>query len=356
MRARDLGLAIGEGRPGPLNAITDVAGVRVGHATIAEGEAVRTGVTVVIPAEGDPAAEPVLAGYHCLNGYGELIGAEWVRESGLLTAPVALTNTYSAGVVRDAIVAAGLVRGERRSRWPHPVVGETNDGVLSDIEGMHVRSHHVLEALASARGGPVAEGCVGAGTGTVAFGFKGGIGTASRVLPAAEGGWTLGVLVQANHGRRARFCVDGVPVGLELGPDVVPLPPPPPGRGGSVVVLVATDAPLLPHQCTRLAHRAALGVARTGGAGEDGSGDFFLAWSTGNRVQAGPGGVAGVRMLTGGRIDPLFHAVIEAVEEATVNALLAAETTSGKDGAVAYRLDPGLLAQVLARYQPGPQD
>src|SRR5829696_326108 len=219
MRARELGITIGTGRPGPGNAITDVAGVRVGHATLVRGEDVRTGVTVVFPSADDPDTEPVFAGCHRLNGNGELTGLEWVRESGLLTSPVAITNTHSVGVVRDALIAARLASGPpREEAWSLPVVGETWDGTLNDIDGMHVRPEHVVEAIEAAGPGPVPEGNVGGGTGMICHGFKGGVGTASRVLEEADGGWTVGVLVQANHGRRERLRIEGVPVGEELPP------------------------------------------------------------------------------------------------------------------------------------------
>ena len=340
MRARDLGLAIGSGQPGAQNAITDVAGVRVGHTTLVEGEDVRTGVTVVRP------PEQAFAGAHRLNGNGEVTGLEWIRESGLLTTPIGLTNTFSVGVVRDAIVAAQHVAG--RGEWHLPVVGETYDGRLNDIAGMHVRGEHMFEALEGAAGGPVAEGNVGGGTGMVCHGFKGGIGTASRVV----GGFTVGVLVQANHGRRQRLQIEGVPVGSELGPDRVPLPPSlDAGSGaGSIIVLAATDAPLLPHQCERLAQRAALGVARTGGAGENSSGDFMLAFSTGNRGLTAGSATIDVQMLPNERIDPLFYAVIEATEEAIVNALLAAETMTGRGGATVHALEADALLEIMRRH------
>jgi len=354
MRARELGIVIGTGRPGPENAITDVAGVRVGHATLVRGDDVRTGVTVVFPSADDPDIEPVFAGCHRLNGNGELTGLEWVRESGLLTSPVALTNTHSVGVVRDALIAARLASGPpREEAWSLPVVGETWDGTLNDIDGMHVRPEHVVEAIEAARPGPVPEGNVGGGTGMICHGFKGGIGTASRVLEDADGGWTVGVLVQANHGRRERLRIEGVPVGEELPADVVPEPGPPrPTRGGSIIILAATDAPLLPHQCDRLAQRAGLGVARTGGAGENSSGDIFLAFATGNRGLAGGRLILPLEMLSGERIDPLFYAVIEATEEAIVNAMVAAETMTGRGGAVAHRLDHDRLLEIMERYRP----
>ena len=332
MRARDLGLAIGEGTAGPLNAITDVRGVRVGHATLIEGDDVRTGVTVLVPPEGVH-----FAGSHCLNGNGELTGLAWVKESGLLTTPIGLTNTHSVGVVRDALCAAA--RGE--ADWSLPVVGETWDGLLNDINGFHVKAEHVFEALESASDGPVAEGNVGGGTGMICHGFKGGIGTASRVAD----GYTVAVLVQANHGRRSRLQVNGVPVGRVLGPERIALPARPPA-GGSIIVLAATDAPLLPHQCERLAQRAALGVGRTGGAGENSSGDFVVAFATGNSGLMEGRETISVAMLANERIDGLFYAAIEATEEAIVNALLAAETMTGKGGTV-HRLDPDLFADVV---------
>jgi D-aminopeptidase len=350
VRARELDIAIGSGRAGELNAITDVPGVRVGHTTLVEGEAVRTGVTVIFPVERDVGAEPVFAGCHRLNGNGELTGLEWVRESGMLTTPVALTNTHSVGVVRDALVAASEPK-----LWSLPVVGETWDGFLNDINGMHVRPEHVFLAIDEASGGPVAEGSVGGGTGMICHGFKGGIGTASRVLDEAAGGYTVGVLVQANHGRRERFRVDGLPVGDVLDGDRIPKPRPggaQPGAG-SIIVVVATDAPLLPGQCNRLAQRAGFGIARSGGVGEHSSGDLILAFATGNEgLGAGESGAAPtvpLRMLGNARINPLFDAVIEATEEAILNALLAAETMVGRDGNTAYGLDADALVAALSR-------
>jgi D-aminopeptidase len=337
-RARDLGIRIGDLEPGPLDAITDAPGTKVGHTTIVEGDDVRTGVTVVVPGE-----LPAFAGTHRLNGNGELTGLEWVRESGLLTTPIGLTNTFSVGVVRDAIVAAQHAAG--LGDWHLPVVGETYDGVLNDIAGMHVRPEHVHAALDAASDGPVAEGAVGGGTGMICHGFKGGIGTASRVT---DDGYVVGVLVQANHGRRPRLTIDGVPVGRELGADRVPLPPRPDQVAGSIIVLVATDAPLLPHQCDRVALRAGFGVGRTGGAGENSSGDLILAWSTANTI--GSRATQAVTMLANERIDQVFYAAIEATEEAIVNALLAAETTTGLGGRTAHRLEHGLLTEVLERH------
>jgi D-aminopeptidase len=344
VRARELGVAIGTGEPGPNNAITDVAGARVGHTTLIEGDSVRTGVTVLFPHEGDPAADPVFAASHRLNGNGELTGLEWVRESGLLTSPVGLTNTFSVGVVRDALVAAAPPEPD----WHLPVVGETYDGFLNDIRGMHVRPEHVDAAIAAAASGPVLEGSVGGGTGMICHDFKGGIGTASRVA----GEHVVGVLVQANYGRRRRFRVDGLPVGEAIG-ERIPLRERGDG-GGSIIGIVGTDAPLLPHQCARLAQRAALGVARVGGVGEHSSGDIFLAYATGNRDLAAleqPGEVA-LRMQSYAHANELFDAVIEATEEAILNALLAAETMAGRDGNIVYALDPDVLVETLTRLRP----
>lgn len=298
------------------DAITDVAGVRVGHCTVRRDPDVRTGVTVVVPPD-----LPLFAGAHVLNGNGEVTRLAWMRESGLLTTPIGLTNTHSVGVVRDALVAA--VDPEA---WALPVVGETYDGFLNDINGMHVTRDHVFEALDDAKDGPVAQGCVGSGTGMICHGFKGGIGTASR--QAAD--YTVGVLVQANHGRRARLTIGGDNVGAR---STVPLPEDAPEGAGSIVVVVATDAPLLPHQCERVAQRAALGVARIGGAGENSSGDFMLCFATGNtKVDQ----LDTVRKLRDTEIDELFYAAIDATEGAIVNALLYAETTTGRNGRTVY--------------------
>jgi D-aminopeptidase len=321
VKAGELGIRIGELEPGPHDAITDIAGIRVGHTTLIEGDDVRTGVTVVVPT---PDGAPCFAAAHRLNGNGEVTGLEWIRESGLLTTPIGLTNTFSVGVVRDALVAAQ--HAANRGRWHLPVVGETYDGFLNDIEGMHVTAEHTFAALESANAGAVEQGAVGGGTGMICHGFKGGIGTASRTTSEAH---TVGVLVQANHGRRGRLAVNGVAVGRLI--ENVPLPEEKEDASdGSIIVVVATDAPILPHQCARLAQRSALGIARTGGAGENSSGDFALAFSTGNRNPvAGP-----VDFVANDDIDPLFYATIEATEEAIVNALLNAETMSGRSGTV----------------------
>jgi len=387
MRARDHGIVIGGLSPGPLNAITDVAGVRVGHTTLIRGDGprvvgegpVRTGVTVVVPHDGDVFIEPVFAGCHRLNGNGELTGLEWVRESGFLTSPVAITNTHSVGVVHDALlVHAVRAHPPHTEFWSLPVVGETYDGVLNDINGFHVRPEHLDAALAGATGGPVAEGGVGGGTGMICHEFKGGIGTASRVVPADGGGFTVGALVQANYGWRNLLRIDGVPIGEAIPTSDVPSPwdaadalaaargggtsTLAPGSG-SIIVVLATDAPLLPHQCERLAQRAGLGIARMGGIGSDGSGDIFVAFATGNRGLPGPEPRKGtgapishaVRMLDDGRITPLFQAAVEAVEEAIVNALLVAETMTGAEGITAYGLDGERVVEIMARHGRGPK-
>lgn len=365
MRARDLGIAVGTQACGENNAITDVPGVKVGHVTLNRGEGalrvgegpVRTGVTVVVPHEGIWEL-PVFAASHRLNGNGEMTGLEWIRESGTLTTPVALTNTHGVGVVRDALVSEHVrARDEGTLFWSMPVVGETYDGILNDINGHHVRSEHVTEALAAARDGPVDEGSVGGGTGMICHEFKGGIGTSSRRLADEDGGYTLGVLVQANHGRRERLTIAGVPVGRALPAEEIPVPHPPElsaAGAGSIIVIAATNAPLLPHQCARLAQRAGLGVGRAGGVGENNSGDLFLAFATGNQGlhaealgHAVPPTVE-LEMVPNERMTPMFDAVVDATEEAIVNALLAARSMTGRDGVTAHGLPAERLVEVLA--------
>ena len=360
MRARDLGIVIGQLPTGRLNAITDVAGVRVGHRTVIRGDAVRTGVTVILPHEGDPGSEPVFAASHTLNGNGEMTGLEWIRESGLLTTPIALTNTHSVGIVHHALVGASArhrAEGRRSGpAWSLPVVAETWDGYLNDIDGQHVTEDDLLAALEAAADGPVAEGNVGGGTGMKAFGFKAGIGTASRMVDADDGGYTVGSLVQANFGVRERLMVDGVPIGREIPRTEIPGPDRG-SDGGSVIVVLATDAPLVAHQCRRLAQRAALGIARTGGGGENDSGDLFLAFATGNRgltaEDEGRSVTHAIEMLDDDHITPLFWAAIEATEEAVLNALLAAETMSG-NGVTFHALPADRLLEIMARYGRGP--
>jgi D-aminopeptidase len=369
-RFRDLGLTLGHLTPGPHNAITDVAGVRVGMTTLIDGEGplvvgqgpVRTGVTAILPHDGI-GTHPVFAGSHTLNGNGEMTGLEWVRESGQLTTPVAITNTHSVGVVRDAIVAHEMARRDARSSfWSLPVVAETYDGALNDINGMHVTAEHLHQAIATASDGPVPEGNVGGGTGMICHEFKGGSGTASRLVK----GWTVGALVQANYGDREHLLVDGVPVGRELGRDVVPSAWDEEeaiarAGAGSIIVVLATDAPLLPHQLRRLAQRAGLGIARMGGAGAHSSGDIFLAFSTANadklesyKMEDGTDAFH-VTMLPDGAMTDLFWGAIEATEEAIVNALIAAETMTGRDGITAHALPHEDLLRIMTAYGRGPR-
>ena len=307
---------------------------------------------MILPRTGEMETEPVFAGAHVLNGNGEMTGLPWVEESGLLTTPVAITNTHSVGVARDALIAYAVGRGSLTAwDWGLPVVAETWDGFLNDINGMHVRPEHVFAALDGARSGPVAEGCVGGGTGMICHEFKGGIGTASRLLNQQQGGWTLGVLVQANYGDRALLRIDGVPVGQAIGPDEVPLPGAARPGAGSIIGIVATDAPLLPGQCRRLAQRVGLGVARMGGVASDSSGDIFLAFSTANRPAQADSDVAMVRMLANAAMTPLFEAVMEATEEAIANALCVATTLTGIDGHTAHALPHERLREVLRHYR-----
>ena len=378
-RARELGIAasIG-GTPGALDAITDVAGVEVGHTTLISGAGrlvvgqgpVRTGVTVVHP-RGKNSADPVFGAWTTLNGNGEMTGTTWLQESGILEGPVAITNTHSVGVVRDGILQWQVKRPGMQP-WGLPVVAETYDGSLSDINGFHVTAEHVRSALESATGGPVREGSVGGGTGMVCHQFKGGIGTASRRLPAGDGAYTVGVLVQCNYGLRTDLRIAGAPVGQEI-TDLLPcvastdamLRPQArrcaatPGTSGaassapeqgSIIVVVATDAPLLPHQLKRLVNRVALGIGRTGGFAGNGSGDIFVAFSTANPGTANAASVAKLDMLPNPRMNPLFYATVQATEEAIVNALLAADTMTGADDLRVYALPRDRLMAALRKY------
>ena len=368
-RARELGIPF-EGAPGPHNAITDVAGVEVGHATLIQGEGklvvgrgpVRTGVTTVFPRGKAGCAEPVFAGMFALNGNGEMTGAAWVEESGFLEGPIVLTNTHSVGVARDAVIAWQIQQSGRvqpGALWSLPVVGETWDGSLNDINGFHVKPENVFAALDAARGGAVAEGSVGGGTGMVCYEFKGGIGTASRRLASDLGGYTLGVLVQANHGVRRQLVVAGVPVGREIGGgtrrfaggDSDSLAGLSVGETGSILIILATDAPLLPHQLKRIARRASLGLARTGAVSGNGSGDIFLAFSSAN---AGAGRSEGppveLRALLNEGMSPLFEATVEAVEEAIINALVASDTMIGRDDRKVEGIPISRLQEILRKY------
>lgn len=376
-RARELGIPF-NGTPGPLNAITDVAGVTVGQVTLIAGEGklvvgkgpVRTGVTTIFP-RGNRSSDPVMAAWSTLNGNGEMTGTTWVEESGFLWGPVSITNTLSVGVVRDAVVAWAVERKYDEFLWALPVVAETWDGGLNDIKGMHVTRAHAFQALDGAKPGPVAEGNVGGGTGMVCHQFKGGIGTASRRLSAAAGGYTVGVLVQCNYGGRRRLSIAGVPVGpaIQGAEDCLTLPDPSqdflkdlprcgakgtglaPGfreERGSIIVVAATDAPLLPHQLKRLAKRVPLGIGRMGGIGGDSSGDIFIAFSTAN-AGAAEDTLASVRMLQNDRINPVFEAVVDATEEAIVNAMVAAETMTGADGLRVHALPVDQVLGVLRK-------
>jgi D-aminopeptidase len=360
MRARQLGITLGLGTPGEWNAITDVPGVRVGHSTLKTrigGKQVRTGVSVIQPRAGEARQQPCFAGYHVLNGNGDATGLEWINEAGLLTTPLAITNTHSIGVVRDSLIALERERLEDPAvYWCMPVVMETYDGLLNDIWGQHVGPEQVREALDNAETGPVPEGAVGGGTGMICHEFKGGIGTASRRLPTEQGGWTVGVLVQANHGKRQELRVDGYPVGRQLMEIASPFAEQGTPGMGSIVVILATDAPLLPHQCKRLAQRASIGIARTGGGTEDSSGDLFLAFATGNQglptADYGRKGLAfstALQMLNNDHISALFSAAAEAVEEAIINALLAGEDMLTDDGVLVPALKEDLLLTALHR-------
>ena len=353
-RARDLGVPF-DGAPGPLNAITDVPGIEVGHVTLISGEgpqAVRTGVTAVWP-RGKQFAPPVFGGWFSLNGNGEMTGTTWLEESGLLDGPVMITNTHSVGIVRDAYIKWRVARARQAGidlsdEWSLPVVAETWDGFLNDINGFHVHEADVSVALESAKAGPVAEGNVGGGTGMVCYGFKGGIGTSSR----KAGPYTVGVLVQCNCGRRPQLRIAGVPVGQEIpgnepyasnyrhsGEDV-----------GSIIIVVATDAPLLPHQTKRLARRASLGLARTGSISGNGSGDIFIAFSTANPDAGRTSGLVKLTMLPNDEMNRLFEATAQATEEAIVNAMVGAQTMTGYEGHSVIALPHDRLKQVLEKY------
>lgn len=354
-RARDLGIPF-EGEPGPLNAITDVRGVTVGQVTLIETadprSEVRTGVTAILPRGRESANIPVFGGSFSLNGNGELTGAAWLEDSGQLEGPVLLTNTHSVGVVRDAAIAWRVRFGDADPSgywWSTPVVGETWDGELNDINGFHVRAEHVDTALGSARTGPVEEGNVGAGTGVICHEFKCGIGTASRRVRIEEQAYIVGVLVQANHGTRDTLRIAGVPVGRHLREHLA-------DNGarheetGSIIIVVATDAPLLSHQLRRVARRAALGLARDGSFTGNGSGEFFVAFSTANAAALAGKTFNTAAFIGNGSLDPLFLATVEATEEAIVNAMVAARDMRGQDGYRSFAIPHDELREVLKRY------
>ena len=337
-------------------------GVRVGHTTLIEGDgptevggAVRTGVTVIIPRTEPMWLRPAFAGSHRLNGNGEMTKLEWVRQSGMLTSLIGLTNTHSVGVVRDALIAWEASQRDRGEVfWRLPVVAETYDGVLSDINGQHVHPEHVVSAIESASGGRVLEGNVGSGTGMICHGFKGGIGTASRLVHVAGSTFTVGVLVQANHGSRKRLSVLGVPIGEAISEREVPLAGPVlPEGAGSIIGVVATDAPMIPTQLDAMAQRVGLGVARNGGLGEHTSGDLFFAFSSANETltacdvkDLGPL-ASTIEVISLNYIDPFYEAVVEATEEAIVNAMVAADTMTGRDGITVHRLPHGRLSELM---------
>ena len=362
-RARDIGISF-FGDPGKLNAITDVKGVEVGHATIISGKGknvvgkgpVRTGVTAIFPR--GKKFSPVYANWYSLNGNGEMTGTTWVTESGFLETPIMITNTNSVGVVRDAVLKWFVDHnwyGNEEWWYTYPVVAETYDGFLNDIYGFHVKEEHVLEAIRDAKPGPVAEGNVGGGTGMLTLGFKGGIGTSSRVIKINGEKFVVGVLVQSNFGSKKNLTISGVPVGLELADTLNRIYNAPPSNrrkegDGSIIVIVATDAPLLPHQLKRIAHRVPIGIGNVGGRGSNGSGDIFLAFSTANTNAFNRDRTTSVRTLSNDLITPLFEATVQAVEESIVNAMIAAETMDGIHGNTAYEIPHDRLIEILKKY------
>ncbi|KAB0538791.1 P1 family peptidase [Pseudochrobactrum saccharolyticum] len=358
-RARDLGIPF-TGTTGPNNAITDVEGVTVGYSTIIEGEGkletgkgpARTGVTAILPR--GKTFNPVFSGWYSLNGNGEMTGTTWVEESGFLEGPIAITNTHSVGVVRDSVVS-WLIDNDltgphfKDLYWLLPVVAETWDGILNDINGMHVKKEHVYAALDNAAGGKIAEGNVGGGTGMNLFHFKGGTGTSSRKLSDEEGGYTVGVLVQGNFGRRQDLMIAGVPVGEEI-TELMQDTSWTREESGSIIVVVATDAPLLPHQLKRLARRVPVGIGRVGGFGANGSGDIFIAFSTANPDAFSREETTQMEMVSNNKMDPLIQAAALATEEAIINAMIAAETMKGRDDNISYALPHDRLVEVMKKY------
>jgi len=349
-RARDLGIPL-EGTPGPYNAITDVSNVEVGFATVIEGESTRTGVTAIHP-RGKADHDPVFGGIFSFNGNGEMTGAAWVDEGGFIEGPICITNTHSVGIVRDTVIDWQVRNKAMFQMWSIPVVAETADGWLNDMNGFHVRPEHVMQALDSAESGMLREGNVGGGTGMICYEFKGGTGTASRKLPEKLGGYTVGALVQANFGRRYQLTVAGVPIGQHITEEAPFTSGENPFREqGSLIVILATDAPLFPYQLKRVAKRATLGMARTGSLGGNGSGDIFLAFSTANRGVAAPKDELGcVQILPNDHLDSIFAAAVLATEEAILNALVAAETMTGRNGLRVPALPHNRLQEILKQY------
>ncbi len=351
-RLRDLGIAIGRLPPGPHNAITDVPDVWVGQTTLNydEPRIARTGVTAILPRQGRIWREPAFAGFHSYNGCGEMTGTHWIEESGMLSTPICITNTGQVGTVHTAMGAYAVEHGFADD-FELPVVAETYDGWLNDMAALHIKAEHVFAAVDSASPGPVAEGCVGGGTGMICHEFKGGIGTSSRVVETAGEKYTVGALVQANYGAREDLRLDGVPIGREITLDQIPSGWDEAPGAGSIIIILATDAPLLAFQCKRLAQRAATGLARVGGYGHNGSGDIFLAFATGNGIDAESSVPVQVRMLPNERMNALFHAAADAVEESIWNALLAAETMIGFKGRTAYAIPQEQVVEIWKGYR-----
>lgn len=353
MRLRDLGISIGHFPTGPFNAITDVPGVTVGHHTLIHDQPriARTGITVILPRGERIWHDYSFAGFYSQNGNGEMTGTLWIAETGLLSTPIALTNTFQVGMVRDALIAYAVDRGYPQTESSDlPVVAETYDGWLNDIAAFHLKKEHVVEALANAKPGPVPEGNFGGGTGMTCHEFKGGIGTASRLITAPSGSFTLGVLVQANYGDRHLLRVDGIPVGRIIGKEDPPLPWPDPPLSHSIIVIIATDAPLLPGQCNRLARRAGIGLARVGGISANADGDIFLAFATGNHIPCESGDAVPLHMIPNEHLTLFFESAAEAVQEAILNALTAAQTMTGFKGRTAYALPVERLAEIVRQY------
>jgi D-aminopeptidase len=353
-RLRELGITIGELPVGPHNAITDIPGVLVGQCTLIEDapRVARTGITMILPRGEQSWQNYSFAGFHALNGNGEMTGVHWLAETGLLCSPIGLTNTYQVGMVRDAIVEYAAAHSfPETENSSLPVVAETHDGWLNDINAFHLAKSHAFEALENARSGEVEEGNVGGGTGMICHEFKGGIGTSSRIVSGPDREYKLGVLVQANYGDRGSLRVGGVPVGKLISTEDYPTPWPEPPQGSSIIGIIATDAPLLPIQCRRLAQRATIGLARVGGVGNNDSGDIFLAFSTGNGLHDKQESPQLISMVANHNLDPLFEAVAEAMEEAILNALTAAETLTGFQGHIAHELPLKKLEEIFSRYK-----
>lgn len=364
-RARDLGIPF-SGTPGVFNAITDVKGVEVGYSTIISGKGknilsngpVRTGVTAIFPRGKEKKFSPVYANWYSLNGNGEMTGTTWVTESGFLETPIMITNTNSVGVVRDAVlkwyVDTDWYSGE--DWWyTYPVVAETYDGFLNDIYGFHVKEEHVLEAIENSSSGQIAEGNVGGGTGMTCLGFKGGTGTSSRVLKIKDSSYTVGAIVQSNFGAKRNLSIAGVPVGYELKDTLNSVfNGPPKSRrqegDGSIIVIVATDVPLLPHQLKRIAQRIPLGIGIVGGRGSNGSGDIFLAFSTANEDAFNRDGIATITSMSNDLLMPVFEATVQVVEEAIINAMIAAETMEGINGNTSFAIPHDILVETLQKY------